>query len=369
MTENHSTPETGGEGPAPNPAPIDPEAKETPATFRLVWKLFWTIPKIGLWVSMTPVVLVTGLWASFAIYFSNLPGQPLRTIAAWAFGLGSVAAFLFIRGRLRTLILYGVAFGIVFLWWMLIPASNDRDWVPDVAQMPTAEVEGNNLTIHNVRNFDYRSVDDYDAVWETRKYNLDELRTLDLILSDWGLGDIVHTMLSFGFDDGDYLCLSAETRREKGEPWDIVRGLFKQYELTYILADERDLLRLRTSFRKEDVYIYPTRTPPEGVRKVMDEVIAQINKLAKRPKYYHTITHNCTMGLLPLLDPIRTHREWDIRFFKNGLTAEMVYENGKIDSDLPYEELKKRAHANQYVENDPVALEFSQRVRAWRSEK
>jgi hypothetical protein len=342
---------------------------ETTSKARRIWRLFWAIPRLGLWLSLTPVILASALWASFAIYFSNLPGQPLRTTAAWAFAVGWLAAFLFLRGRLRILIAYGVAFGAVLLWWILIPASNDRDWLANVVRTPTAKVDGNILTVYNVRNFDYRAVDDYDEVWETRQYNLDEIQSLDLILSDWGLRDIVHTMLSFGFANGDYLCLSVETRREKQEPFSIVRGFFKQYELIYVLADERDLLRLRTSFRKEDVYIYPSNTPPEGVRRVIGEVIENINHLAENPTYYHTLTHNCTMGLLPLLDPIRRHREWDIRYFKNGLTAEMAYEHGSFDTALPFEEFKKRAYANQYIEGDTVAQDFSQRARAWQSER
>lgn len=347
----------------------EPPPNDRRGNLRPGWKLFWTLNRIGLWLAVALLVLVSGLWASFAIYYSNLPGQLFRTVAAWGFGLFWLAAFLFLRGRFRTLILYAIGFAILFTWWTMIPASNDRDWVPDVARMPTATIEGNLLTVSNVRNFDYRDADDYDEAWETRQYDLDAIRTLDFVLSDWGLHDVVHTMLSFGFENGNYLCLSAETRREKGEPWAIVPGLFKQYELIYVLADERDLLRLRTSFRKEDVYIYRTNAPPEGVRQVLDEVIETINGLAAKPQYYNTLTHNCTMGLLPLLDPIRRHREWDIRYLKNGLTAEMAYEHGNFDTDLPYEEFKKRALANQYVEGDPVALDFSKRVRAWQSAK
>ena len=350
----------------PPPGSPTPVVSTGSTATRRLWKALWAIPRIGLWLTLTPLVLITGLWSSFAIYFSNLPGELFRSILAWAFGLGWLAAFLLIRGRLRTAIVYGIIFALLFAWWCTIPASNDRTWTPDVAQMPKADVDGNIVTIENVRNFDYRTVDDFDQIWETRTYNIDEVETLDLILSDWGLGDVVHTMLSLGFKNGDYLCLSAETRREQGEPQTFVRGLFKQYELIYVLADERDLLRLRTNFRKEDVYVYPTATPPEGVRAVLFEVIEAINKLNEKPKHYHTLTHNCTMGLLPLLDPIRRHRSWDIRYLKNGLTAEMVHENGGLlPPDLPYEEIKQRALANQYLEDNPAAPDYSRRIRAW----
>ncbi|MEE8142843.1 MAG: DUF4105 domain-containing protein, partial [Planctomycetota bacterium] len=120
-------------------------------------------------------------------------------------------------------------------------------------------------------------------------------------------------------------------------------------------------------FRHEDVYVYPTKTPPEGVRAVFMNVINTVNELEERPQFYNTLTYNCTGSLLPLIDPIRKHREWDIRYLKNGLSAQMAYEHGSIDTDLSFEETKKRVHANQYIEDDSVALDYSQRIRAWRS--
>jgi hypothetical protein len=311
------------------------------------------------------VILCFGAWASFAIYFSNLPWERARTVSAWAFGIGSLAAFVLLPNRRRTLWSFLAGFTAVLVWWVLIPARDDRDWLPECARFPRATIAGDRVTVHNVRNFDYRSESDFDERWEDRTYELSKLHTMDFIKSDWGLGDVAHTMLSFGFEGGEHLVLSIETRREKGEIQTAFRGLFKQYELAYILGDERDLLRLRTNFRGENVWLYPTKSAPEEIRVVFLDVLETVSRLSERPAFYNTLTHNCTIGLLPHLGKARPLRIWDIRLLLNGHTDEKAWEGGWINpgTGLSFEETRARCHINQYVGGDSLPADYSLMIR------
>jgi len=199
-------------------------------------------------------------------YYSNLPGETLRTIAAAAFGVGTLAAFAFLPGRWRTSFWFIVAFAGVLIWWILIPPSNERDWLPEYGRTPYATINGDLVTVHDIRNFDYQSEENFAIQYYDKTFNLDDLTSVDFALSYWdGNTRIAHFIVSFGFRDQDYLAVSVETRREVGEKWSAIGGFFKQYELILILGDERDLLRLRTNFRKDDVYLYRTVLTPEEV--------------------------------------------------------------------------------------------------------
>jgi uncharacterized protein DUF4105 len=307
------------------------------------------------------------VWSTLAIYFSNLPGQGLRTAAAAAFGLGWLAAFAFLRRRGRTALWFLLAFAAVVGWFVWIPASNQRDWAPEYGRAPSADIAGDRVTVHDIRDFDYRSETDFTVRYHDQTYDLKDLQTVDLIKSQWAGPDIVHTMLSFGFRGGAHLAVSAETRRELGEPQGAIRGLFKQYELAYILGEERDLFRLRTTFRKEDVFLYPLKFTPAEVRVVFLDLLARVNQVAAHPEFYNTLTENCTMTLIPLFDKVRrTPKKWfDIRALINGRTDEAVIENGTVALDLPLdlEQAREVCHVNQYVKDHPEADGFSRRIR------
>ena len=228
--------------------------------------------------------------------------------------------------------------------------------------LPFATIDGNRITIHNIRNCEYRSETDYDVRHYDRTYDLDRLRTADLFLIYWGSPMIAHTMISFGFDGGDYLCVSIETRKEKGEDYSAIRGFFRQYELTYVVADERDVVRLRTNYRHEDVYLYALQTAPDVVRTVFLDYLKHINNLKAKPEWYNALTSNCTTN-------IRGHARayvaspWDWRILLNGRIDELAYSNGKLDRSLPFAELKARSRINERakaLDKDPA---FSQRAR------
>jgi hypothetical protein len=251
--------------------------------------------------------------------------------------------------------------------WSAVQPSNDRDWQPDVAVLPFATFDGDLVTIHNIRNFDYRTETDYTPRYYDKTYDLRQLDSVDLIAVYW-MGDaIAHIMASFGFAGRDYVAVSIETRKERGETYDTLKGFFRQYELIYIVGDERDLIRLRTNYRKdppEDVYLYRTTAPPENVRRLFLSYLEKINSLKEHPAFYNTLTTNCTTNVLmhTKVNPGRQHYSWKVLL--SGYTPLYAYELGRLDTRLPFDELKRRSHINAAAQAADQAADFSQRIRA-----
>ncbi len=301
------------------------------------------------------------LWAVAALYF-DVRVEWLRLPLAAIYGLGMLVVWAWARRPWKALVTAG-GFLLVLGWWLSLKPSNDRNWQPDVAVLPYADITGNQVTIHNIRNCDYHTETDFDVQRYDRTFNLDALRTVDLYLVYWGSPNMAHTMVSFGFTNGDYVCFSIETRKEKGEDYSAVKGLFRQFELTYIVADERDLVRLRTNYRSgEDAYLYRLRVTPEQGRKLFLDYLRRANQLRDHAEWYNAITDNCTTG-------IRTQRAaadrapWDWRMLVNGHLDELLYERGVIDANLPFAELKKASHINPQAKAADKAVNFSQQIR------
>jgi hypothetical protein len=207
-------------------------------------------------------------WTAFTIVFSNLRSEGLRTGLALAYVLGILAALVLVRPRRRGLLVALGASLVVAIAYFLVRPSNDRAWLPDVAVTPRIDFDGDRVTVHGVRNFRYRSETDFDARWEDRSYDLSKLRTLDLGMSYWGPVDYCHTFVSFGFEGGEELAVSVETRKEIGEEYSTWAGFFRRFELIYVFADERDVIGVRTNHRGEHVYLYRIRADPERLREL-----------------------------------------------------------------------------------------------------
>jgi hypothetical protein len=312
------------------------------------------------------VVLGWGAWCTLAIWFSILPGANLRAAASVVFVAGSLAWLARGRFRLRALRVVLAAFLLVTVGWLLMPASNERDWMPEYARTATATFRGDEVAIHDVRDFDYRQEADFTPRWSERTVALSQARTLELVLSNWGIEQVSHTILSFGFADGSHVALSVETRRENGEPQTSLRSLFRQYELIYVIADERDVVRLRADFRKETVRLYPLRATPEEVATVFRDVLERANALAAHPEYYNMLTQNCTTSLLPHRAKVRPWRYGDLRVLLNGRFDELLFEHGAVDTDLPLEEARRRFTVKPGPVDPGSSIEYSQRIRAKR---
>lgn len=310
-----------------------------------------------LWV----VLGLTTLWAAAALYF-DVRISWLRPTLAVLYGLGILAVWIFVR-RPWKMVATGAGFVVVLAWWFSLQPSNNRDWLPDVAVLPYADIAGNQATIHNIRNCDYRTETDFDVHHYDKTFDLAALRTVDLYLVTWGSPNIAHTMVSFGFTNGDYVCFSIETRKEKGEAYSAVKGLFRQFELTYIIADERDLVRLRTNYRQgEEACLYRLQVTPEQGRKLFLDYLRRANELHARAEWYNALTDNCTTG-------IRTQRAaadrapWNWRMLLNGHLDELLYERGMLVTNQPFAELKKVSNINARARVADAAADFSQQIR------
>ncbi|MBN1548128.1 MAG: DUF4105 domain-containing protein [Syntrophaceae bacterium] len=318
--------------------------------------------KITGWILLGLAILLIMGWASLAIYYSDLP-ESLRLGAAIAYGLVSLLLILFIRPFRWAVMAFLVFFSLILIWWLNIPPSNDRDWQPDVAVLPYAIFDGNMVTIHNIRNCGYRTETDYTVRYYDRTFDLGKLKTADLFLVYWGSPYIAHTMISFGFDGGNYVCFSIETRKEIGEDYSSIKGFFKQYEITYVIADERDLVRLRTNYRHENVYLYQLNIKPDFIRKVFLDYLRQVNRLREKPEWYNALTENCTTAIRARVRPYNPNAKFDWRIIVNGFVDQFIYEQKTLSQKLPFAELKAKSYVNlrgQAADKDP---EFSLRIR------
>ena len=305
---------------------------------------------------------VMAAWATLAIYYSNLPSV-LRPPVAFLFAAAGMAAFVLSRRRrhMKTFLLAACA--CVLVWWLRIPPSNSRNWQTDVAVLPWAEIKGTLVTLHNIRNCDYRTETDYTVRHYDKTFNLDKMRSVDFSHVYWGSPLIAHTMLSFGFEDGQYVCFSIETRKEMGEDYSAVKGFFKQYELTYIVGDERDLIRLRTNYRGEDVYLYHINVSIDMARQVFLDYLKEINRLKDQPEWYNALTSNCTTNIRGHTAPYNPTARFDWRIIVNGFIDELLYGQGLLDRSLPLPELKKLSRINVRARQADNATEFSHLIR------
>jgi hypothetical protein len=229
-------------------------------------------------------------------------------------------------------------------------------------------VNGDSVTIHDVRNFDYRTPEDFDIRYEDRHFDLKALQAVDIFYSYWDNNEAVaHTMFSWDFGGADLLCLSVEIRRAIGQPDDTLAGIYKQFEILYILADERDVVRLRTNYRKEQVFLIRTVLTPDEGRRLLLDVLATVNDLREHPQFYRTIGNNCTTSIVGLVNSIWPGRiPFTKKILMNGFAPEIAYANHLHVTDLPFDEWKRRAHINDAAvaaDKDPL---FSRRIRAGR---
>ncbi len=313
---------------------------------------------VGL-LSLLTVVMTC--WAVLAIYYSNLPTNFLRAAVSIFFPFAVIIVFLRVKSIEKAFVFFFILFGILLLWWLLIPPSNHRQWQPMSEKLCSADIDGDEITIHNIRNFEYRSTTDFTARYYDKTFSLSKLETVDLYLNFWGPTLVAHTMMSFGFGDQGYVCVSIETRKEVGEAYSAVKGFFKQYELIYVVGDERDLVSWRTHVKSEEVYLYRLKAKPEVIRSVFLDYFEQINRLNEKPEWYNALTHNCTTTIRGHALPHTENRPLDWRLIVNGFLDEMLYERGEIDTTLPFPELKRKSRINEKA--TLLNEQFSDRIR------
>lgn len=336
------------------------------ARFVVTRAFVWLISTI-----FTVFVGVTSIWLLLVVWVHQPFGQ-LGTqvfMLFWICLALSLTGFFITRAvfRRRTdLAVYLVCFGLALGGYFAMPAKNDRIWHDEVAKIIQFEQQGDKIILHNVRNFHWYNTDQYDIHWETREYNLNELESFDIIISDWGLKKVVHTMASFGFKDGRKLSFSIEIRKESHESFSAIGGFFRQFELGLVVGDEKDLIYTRTNVRGEDVYIYPVNLSKESMQKLFLLYLEKGESLNDKARWYNTLTSNCStliFDMMAQIEPIPI----DYRALLAGLLPEYLHDERAIDTTYSVEQWRKMAHANPHVEHltgkDINSHEFSTLIR------
>ena len=322
---------------------------------RKVLRLLWR-------VSLMMVLFVLIAVATLAIYYSNLPWAWVRLVLALAFAAFALWALYVGRSARARWFLAGL-WVIVVAWFLSIPPSHDRVWREEVAVMPRANVAGDHVHLTGVRNFEYRSLEDFDVHYEEREVLLSDLTSVDLFISYWNVGPIGHTFLSFNFENAPPVSISIETRTEEGEGYDPVASIFKGYELIYVVGDERDLVGSRTNHRDEEVFLYPVKVPRDGARRLFQEYLERINYLADTPEWYHLLRNNCTLNIVRYANAAGRQGSFDLRHLLNGWIDRYLYEKGLVDTSIPFDKLRQASRINDAAMAAEGAADFSARIR------
>ena len=315
-------------------------------------------------------IVAVGVWGVLALAVSGPQNPPLRLGLAAGFGAASLAALLALasgRWRWHGLALYGLLFGAALAWYFSLAPSNERDWLPENARLTSATVEGDVVTVRNIRNFSYRTETDFTPAYYDKRFDLRQLEGVDLASVYWMGPHIAHVFLSFQFAGGDHLAISIEARKEKGEGYSTLNGFFRQYELYYVVADERDVIGLRTNYRAnppEYVHVYRLDGRLDEGRRLFMAYIDQINAVAAKPAFYNSLTTNCTttIWLHNRVNPGHVPFSWKI--LASGHVPEYLHEQGRLAGrDRSFADLQQQALVNGRAQAAGMAPDFSRRIR------
>jgi len=321
--------------------------------------------------ALAAAIVLAAAWGAMALWFQLSGPGPLRVVVVLAWGLLGVAGLAACirrrEGRWRwALPAFGFALVALLAWWSTLTPSHERDWADDVARLLESEVDGSRVTLRNVRNFDWRTPEDYTPRWETREYDLDQLVSADLVMSYWMGPAIAHTLVSFGFADGQRVVFSLEIRKERGESFSALGGFFREFEQVLVAADENDIVRTRSNARGEDVYLYRLNLPPETLRALFVGYLDAAAALRREPAFYNTLVSNCTTIIFELARRITPAIPLDYRLLLSGYFARYAYELGALVPGYSYEELKQRGYINpraRALPADADSAEFSRVIR------
>lgn len=311
------------------------------------------------------VLLLSSLWAVLAFWYQ----APGKSIGRYVLIIGWVIATLLILVMLwrglawQSIAVYALMFILLRIWWASLEPSNERDWSDDLARTTYGVVQGEQVTLHNVRNFLWRTETDYDVLWETREYDLAGLRSVDMTTSYWDSPAIAHVLLSFGFADGQFVVFSVEIRKERHEAFSELGGFFKKFELSVVATDERDAIRVRTNVRAEDAYLYRTRLSEDRARQLFLAFVAEANALAAQPRFYHTVTANCTTLVFGMMRRIIGQLPLDHRLLLSGHLPAYVQKQRGLQLGYSLEELKAQGRITDRAIAADLAPDFSRQIR------
>jgi hypothetical protein len=320
--------------------------------------------RLAVWLG---VGLLT-IWAMAAL-FVDVRMQVLRIPTLLAYIVVLIAIFRSTRQPYRRALLSMAVFCVVLIWWLALKPRNIADWQPNVDRVGSVEIDGDRLLLHNVRNCDYRSEFEYDSCWSDRTVFLSQLKSADLFFTNWGPKYIGHPIVSFQFGDHDHIAFSIEARYKLGQTYSAILGFFRQYELIFVMADERDVVRLRTNYRKgEEVYLYRLQLPPETVHAIFLIYADYLNKLKDHPEWYNALTRNCTTSVdRQIAAEMANPQPWNYQILLNGTLDHLLYQRGRlVTGGLPFPDLRQQAHINAAAEQAGTSTDFSQQIRVGR---
>ena len=319
--------------------------------------------RLVLRIGVSLALAIAILWAAAALWVDGPESSAFAGMLAGGLVLIAGSVAVLVRPWGRAILAVCAAFAVVLAWWLTIAPSNDRHWLPDVARLPTATIDGSILTIRNLRNFTYRDGQAVTERWETRTYDLDTLVGVDLFISFWGPTLYGHTITSWEFADGRHLAVSIETRKEQGEEYSAVKGFFRQYELYYVVADERDVVGLRTNHLGETVYVYRIGGSPTKGRELLLDYVKEMNAIAEQPRWYNALSHNCTTTIWHHTKAVGSGPPLDWRLLANGYLVELSYERGTVNTSIGLDELKRRSDITARARSADNQKDFSKAIR------
>ena len=247
----------------------------------------------------------------------------------------------------------------------IVAPSNDRNWRKSMAVLPHARIHGDKAKIYNIRNFTYLSEEDYVVHYYDEQFDLEAIESVDFVVVPFKqTPSLAHTMMSFGFQDGRYLAVSVEVRLEEGESYSPIAGAMRQFEIIYVVADERDVIKLRTEQRDSDVYVYRTRATPQQSRELFVDVMRRVNSLKKNPEFYDTFMNNCTTNIVTHINHVLPGSvPWNIGVLLPGYSDQLAYDLGLLVDYGGFEATKRRAHINPLAHRYAQNPRFSQLIR------
>jgi len=326
--------------------------------------------KMVLFIVCCVLMLGVAGWGVLALLYWDHASPALRNLLAVAYGISSLvllAGFALGHWRWPALGVFALLFVVLLGCWSALEPSNDREWQPENALLAYASIDGDQVTLHNIRNFEYRTENDFTVAYYDKTFDLQKLDDVDLFAAYWMGPAIAHVFLSFGFSDGSHVAFSIEARRERGEGYSSVKGFFRQYELYYVVADERDVVRLRTNYRRdppEAVYLYRLQGSAANGRQLFLEYVRAINALRDHAQWYNSLTTNCTNTIWLNSRVLAGHLPYSWQILVSGHLPEFLYRHGRLDTRLPFAELRQRAHINALAQAADQAADFSQRIRS-----
>lgn len=304
----------------------------------------------------TLCVVLSSIWLCLALWIQQPLGTLFSRVAIVLWGLFALSLLgvyfsCHLISRRTDIIIYCVAFACSLFWYFSIEARQDRDWNPEVAEQLSYSRQGDLVTLHKVRNFDWHADGTYDIRWEDRTIDLNKITGINVITSYWMGPQIAHTLVSFDFADQKPLVFSIEIRKEKGEDFSAIGGFFRKYELSLVASDEKDIVYTRSNIRHEQVYLFPVKMPAAERKALFIEYLNQADELRNEAKWYNTLTSNCTTLVFDMVQAINPQKlPKDYRLLASGYLPNYLYDLKALNQNYSMNEWYRLAHINPRAE-------------------